>query len=95
MTIGVGGSAKAIFDQIEILFVDHVGPIAAVLTQEAMAAWVKQLKEDNQKPSLRNISGYIKLLVNEISDPDDSAAFINSVYEIKALVHYKQLYHEG
>lgn len=92
MAIAVGGFAKTIFDQIELLYLDHVGPIAAIIVQEALETWAADLKSQNLKPSLRNISGYLTLLAKEISDESDQKKFITSVFEIQALSHYKQLY---
>jgi len=87
-----GGSTNKIFDLIEEKYLDFVGPIAVVITQEALEPWVVNLKSKGEKPSLRNISSYIALLAIEISDSADRIRFINSVYEIQALSHYKHLY---
>lgn len=92
MVTSVGGFAKTIFDQIELLYIDVLGPIAGIIAQEALDDWSADLKLKGLKPSLRHISGYIDMLVLEINDDVDRENFINSVFEIKALILYKQLY---
>lgn len=92
MIKGVTGSAGVIFEQIETLFMDQVGPIAPILAQEALDNWVAALSAENQKPSLRNISGYIERLADQIVSPPDRIVFIESVFEISALTPYKSLY---
>lgn len=92
MATTIVGNAKAIFDRIESLFIDQVGPIGAILAQEAIDLWSEQLAESDQKPSLRNISGYLSLLEKDIINPDDKKSFIEAVFEIKALEHYKENY---
>lgn len=87
-----GGSTNKIFGLIEELYLNQIGPIAVVITQEALQAWVEDLKSKNEKPSLRNISGYIERLATEITDLADRRAFVDAVYEIQALSHYKHHY---
>lgn len=92
MAIAITGNAKAIFDRIEHLYIEQVGPIGTILVGEALDAWSLQLTESGQKPSLRNISGYLSILEKDISSLADKKYFINAVFEIKALEHYKE-YH--
>jgi hypothetical protein len=92
MVKGVTGSAGVIFEQIETLFMDQVGPIAPILAQEALNDWVAELSAAGQKPSLRNISSYIERLAKQVIDPSDRIVFIESVFEISALKPYKSLY---
>ena len=89
MVKGVTGSAEVIFQQIEFLFMDQVGPIASVLAQEALGEWLADLSSSKKKPSLRNISGYVELLANQIMDSGDRLVFIQSVYVIDALAPFK------
>ena len=92
MVKGVTGSAGVIFEQIEALFMDQVGPIASILAQEALDDWVAELSATKQKPSLRNISSYIERLAEQIINPSDRIVFIESVFEISALTPYESLY---
>lgn len=94
MKTTITGTAKKIFDQIEALYIEQVGPIAAVLVDEALETWIKEMGTLGRKPSLRNIPSYLAILEKDISNEKDRKVFINAVFDIKALEHYKQ-YYEG
>ena len=57
-----GSLAETIFDQIEFLYVDQVGPIGSVLIQESLNTWMADLRSKNLKASLRHIPRYLEIL---------------------------------
>lgn len=91
-SIQLGEFAKVIFDQVEELFMDEVGPVAPILCEEALRSWVNELEQNQQRPSLRNIHLYINKLSSELGDLDKRTAFVNRVYSIEALAPHKKLY---
>lgn len=92
MVKGTTESAGVIFTKIDLLFMEQVGPIASIIAQEELNKWLSDLSSSGQKASLRNISGYVERLADQILNPDDRTVFINSVYEINALTPYKSHY---
>lgn len=89
-----GNSAKVIFQRIIGLFTDELGPIAPVIAQEAIEVWKAELEQTNQRANLRHIGGFVRLLAKEIDNVENRNAFINNVYQIDALIHYKQYFDE-
>lgn len=92
MTAYITGSAGVIFEKIELLFMDQVGPIASIIAQEELEKWLSDLSSNNQKPSLRNIPGYVERLADQILTPQDRTVFIESVFAINALLPFKSAY---
>lgn len=89
-----GNSAKVIFQRIIALFTDELGPIGPVIAQEALDKWKVELEEANLRANLRHIGGFVKLLSKEIDNPDNRNTFVSKVYQIEALIHYKQYFNE-
>jgi hypothetical protein len=89
-----GNSAKVIFQRIIALFTDELGPIGPVLAQEALDKWKVELEQENLRANLRHIGGFVRLLAKEIDNVENRNSFINNVYKIEALIHYKQYFNE-
>lgn len=81
--------AKRIFDHIQENLILEVGPIADILCQEALQEWSKELDSIGQKKTLRTIHRYVSKLAVHISDSECQQRFINNVYNIDALKHYR------
>lgn len=80
---------KGILAKINDLIAEHVGPVAALLSDESLEYWVNKLKKHQKQPSLRNIYIYINHLSQSIDDSISRKHFVDSVYSIDALSIYK------
>ncbi|GAB4194953.1 MAG: hypothetical protein Tsb002_27000 [Wenzhouxiangellaceae bacterium] len=94
MNTGAGEFAQKIIDHINELFTDQVGPIAAILTEEAYQDWQQHENANKRTTSLKSITGYIRRLANYIEVDNDRQAFLNAVYSIEAIQFYKDYYNE-
>ena len=81
--------AKYIFDHIQKSLTLELGPIADILCQEAIQEWSDELKNIKQRRTLRTIHRYVSKLANHINDEQCQQRFINSVYQLDALKHYR------
>ena len=81
--------SKIIFDRIDELFANEIGPVAPILCEETIIEWVKEIKSSGQRVSLKTIPSYVEKLANQIDDPKNRQDFIDAVYEIEAIQFYK------
>ena len=85
MTASAGEFARKIIESIDELFIDHVGPIAPILAEEAFSTWQAEIGGNLHYSSIKSISKYIDQLAAHIDNDSDRQAFLNDVYSIEAL----------
>lgn len=81
--------SKMIFDHIDELFTNEIGPVAPILCQETLDEWVTELKQASMRVTLKSIPIYVNKLASQIDDRHNREKFINAVFEIDALKFYK------
>jgi hypothetical protein len=76
---------KVIFEKIDDLFTEEVGPVALILSDEIKSDWVSELNKKGHRPGLRNMPVYVHKLSMLIDDEHNRQNFLDSVFEIEAL----------
>lgn len=89
MAIDKNGYAKELFEKIDDLFIDQVGPIGLILCEESTEEWYQELKSKGVKISLRHVPVYVGKLAAHIEEPVSKNIFINAVYELESMNPYK------
>lgn len=90
MSTNTGEFTKKIIESINELFTDQVGPIAAILAEEAFDEWQAQLGGNLRISCLKNIKTYINLLAKHIDNAADQQAFFDAVYSNDMIKHYSE-----
>ena len=81
--------SKIIFEHIDDLFANEVGPVAPILCEETLSEWVSEMKHSSQRVCLKTIPLYVEKLANHIDNKNDREIFVNAVFEIDAIKFYK------
>jgi hypothetical protein len=81
--------SKMIFESIDNLFAEEIGPVAPILCEESLNEWIRELKNSGQRVGLKTIPLYVNRLANQIEDPVNRNKFTDAVYEIEALKFFK------
>ena len=85
MDITTNDFLRSIMEQIDELFTDEVGPVAAILCDEEREQWEQDLIRRGQRPGLRNMPLYVRKLAQHIEDEENCQHFLDSVFQIEAL----------
>jgi 16S rRNA C967 or C1407 C5-methylase (RsmB/RsmF family) len=74
-----------IIAQIDDLFAEEIGPVAAILCPEAKEAWTARVEKQGKRLGLRNIYVYVNHLASSLDNPKDKQRFTDAVYDIEML----------
>ena len=85
MDISQNEFLSGIFENIDDLFADEIGPVAPILCEEVITEWEADLLKRGQRPGLRNIPIYVQKLSRLIEDEHNREIFLDSVFKIDAL----------
>jgi hypothetical protein len=76
---------RGIYNSINELFAEEVGPVALILCDEVEKEWESSLLKKGQQPGLRNMPVYVHKLSLLIEDPQHRKKFLDSAFQIEAL----------
>ena len=79
-----------IFNTINELFANEIGPVANFLCDEVKAEWEDELQKRGLRPGLRNIPIYVNKLSRHIEDEENRQIFLDSAFQIDALALFKE-----
>ncbi len=82
--------SKMIFEHIDELFAEQIGPVAPMLCEEALEEWIKEVKSNDQRVGIKVIPLYINKLMAHIDNEAGRQQFKDAVYEIEVLKLYKK-----